>query len=127
MWPPHYPESCPPEDARPADIKAFRFVDGFPCSGPDFVSVQERNPHRDYGNRCKACGLSVFLSIEDALGMQKRIPGFRKKRLAVGALTPDDGVVKATPSQNEPSHHTWWMPIEAKPFDRFASAEEVVK
>jgi hypothetical protein len=40
----------------------------------------------------------------------------RKKFLAKGSLSNDMGMILHTPSSDNPSHCTWWIPIHNEPW-----------
>ena len=114
-WPAHYPKGCPPADAMDADGQFYRFVSNDPPQGDDFLSLRQLNPRRTYpdvATECQSCGLSLLQDASDAKRMKSRIPAFRNKLVAIGALRPDCGRVLPTPSRSSTSHHTWWVPEE---------------
>lgn len=68
------------------------------------------------GDECQACSLSLLASIKDVRYMQRAIPGFRKRLVAVGEL--GEGVVQPTPGRAQ-SHLSWWIPDGATVHHRF--------
>ena len=124
-WPAHYPENCPPRDARPAGGLAYRLTHD-PVELEDFLSLRERKPEirlPDPIQECRASGLSVFRDIEDARRLRRRVPHFRNKQnaIAVGQLSPEFGLMKATYSR---SHCTWWVPNGVDRTSPFTILEE---
>ena len=59
---------------------------------------------------CLMCGLSLFKNEEEAKLMMKRFPNMGRF-LFKGYIKMEYGVLKASPSKEKPSHHTWY------PFD----------
>lgn len=56
---------------------------------------------------CKACGLSLFKSKREAF-MASQKGKTAGHNIYMGLLTLDLGILKATSSNNFPSHHTWY-------------------
>lgn len=109
-WPEHYPPDCPPASAEAVERSFYRLVNNDPPSEIDLRSNWQKFPAKQWGNSlCKACGLSIFSSKEDALKTRQRIPAFRDSLLAVASVAPSSGVVLHTPSRQASSHHTWWL------------------
>lgn len=109
-WPGFFPNNCPPDDAKDTDSLVFRLVSGPTFTKSDFRSYRETHPNRNFGKlECQACGLSVFLDYNNAVQTKLNVPGFARKQIAMCKLSPDDGAIKATPSLQDNSHHTWWM------------------
>lgn len=105
------PEKCPPEDAAAAELRAYHFCRAVPPAADDFMPLIKRGPSRpfkDAAEQCQACGVSIYANREDAIALADAIPLFRKRLLAVVIITPDDGVVKHTPTTDRASHHTFW-------------------
>lgn len=116
MWPSFYPEDCPPPTLS-RELTVFRFVRTDPATEVDFKSHAERFEDRVFEDYCDACGLSVFVTIDDALHAQRPIPGMKKKYIAVFPLrTEDGGAMRTGPTQG---HHTWWKPEQSDAFRRF--------
>jgi len=122
QWPDCFPDGCPPTDADPARGIAF-YLTHNPVHPRDFWSKRERNPEKRFSDpvrECQANGLSIFRDIEDARRLRRRVSYFRNRAIAVGRLTPDLGVTKATPTVVRSSHCTWWIPVgvdRARPFE----------
>lgn len=113
-WPDYFPDNCPPANAQPTtSALVFLFIRKGQPTADDFRSYKEKNPQNSFRNPCKACGLSVFTDRDDERIYRDKIPGFRRRRLVQGRLKKRDGLIKSTPS-TIPSHHTWWIPKEAK-------------
>ncbi len=107
-WPDYFPTGCPPADAANVSGPFFRLVRDDPPRGEDFKTNWDLG--REYGPPCLRHGLSGFLTLDDATQARAVIPGFRRRRIARGALTPDLGKLKHTPTKTSNGHHTWWVP-----------------
>jgi hypothetical protein len=91
-WPEHYPPDCPPASAEAVERSFYRLVSNDPPSEIDLRSNWQKFPAKQWGNSlCKACGLSIFSSKEDALKTRQRIPAFRDSLLAVASVAPSSG------------------------------------
>ena len=94
---------CPPADASPVDMVAFRYVKD-PVSAQCFLPVALKDPRRvldekAHGAKCSMYGLSMYSSEASArtrfLALERQIKQIRKKigsHLARGTLVPSDGV-----------------------------------
>ena len=101
------PEGCPPMDVFKVDGDFYRFVSE-PPSEADFIPHSRLYPNRNFtGQECQARAISVFKSLDECKMMRKS-PAFRNKKLAVVHITPEDGVVKSTPSGQNKTHYSWW-------------------
>ena len=107
-WPEYFPRECPPADARRDDIEVFRLVDGSPPSASDFRPTIVEYPHRKFegADYCAACGVSVFRDINDIVRKRERYKGLRGKKIAVGRITHEAGLILETFGL---SHITWWL------------------
>lgn len=109
-WPEHYPPDCPPASAEAVEGTYYRLVNHVIPVESDLRSNWQRFPDKQWGNSlCKACGLSIFSTKEDALRTKQRIPAFRDSLIAATAVVPSSGPVLHTPSRHAQSHHTWWL------------------
>lgn len=121
-WPDFYPENCPPTEAEPASGTVYRLVQHDPPSAEDFKSVFEEDPIRRFKNKptIENCGLSVHTDSQDSERLRERLKKrarkFKNSQIAEGSLNPTLGVIQHTPSKKYKSHHTWWVPLEAKPW-----------
>jgi len=104
---PNIPDGCPPTDARPMRGVIYRSLRGAKPEAIDFQSHAERNVS-SVGPECQKWGLSVWLSEEDVKHARSVMAFFRRKHIACGQVTPLHGVIKRTPSGNQPNHHTYW-------------------
>src|SRR5262245_17606249 len=120
-WPSYFPEDCPPSDTEPTNGPVYRFIQDNPPADADFVCHALLLPERNWGlHRCKACGLSVYKTIDGCEQARRVVPALKKKRVAIGNLTPAHGQLGATPSAKNPHHHTWWVPTSVlKPCELF--------
>ena len=121
----HLPSDCPPASTESTFGEVYRFID-MNHSTPlpeDFLSWRELNPDKPCPTgvqECQACGVSVFRSINDVRRAQKIIPGLKKKKPALGNLTPELGLIQNTPSKKTgKSHHTWWLYKDTNPWAVF--------
>jgi hypothetical protein len=113
-----FPPNCPPRQANEASGEVYRLVDSDPPVDKDFLSLYELYPNKrgeDPDTECQRSGLSVHTEKSSASKLIKRIPKFKNKKIAVGQLTPDLGLILNTPSRKNDSHHTWWVPAGKKP------------
>jgi hypothetical protein len=119
-----FPPNCPPREAEAASGEVYRLVDSNPLAAKDFRSWYELKPERIYENQAKECqarGLSVYTQKSSVLSLFNRIPTLRKrkKKVALGKLTPDLGVMLNTPSSEDDLHHTLWVAIGKEPWTVF--------
>jgi hypothetical protein len=115
-WPCFFPVDCPPADASAANGNLYRFVKNNPPNGIDFTTYREL----DRELSCKACGLSVYIKLDDAHAARDAVPGFRKRNIAKLSLPLPKGKLKPTPSRPGDGHHTWWIPSGVNPRDFIA-------
>lgn len=115
-YPEHFPDNCPPDESDVASGEFYRFIKKnheIPLQD-DFLSWREENltkPCPKTIPECQACGVSVYSSLDDVIDLPKRIPRFRKMKVAKGSLNSNLGKTKNTPSRNTgKSHCTWWIP-----------------
>ena len=122
-WPAHFPDDCPPDDAKPATGAAYRLTHN-PFESRDFWTKREEHPEKRFPDpirECQANGLSIFRNVEDAKKLRRRVAYFRnnKNAIAVGHLSPELGVTKSTGPDHRSSHCSWWVPVgvdRAQPF-----------
>lgn len=121
----HLPSDCPPTSAETSLGKVYRFIyiDHDIPLAKDFLSWREINPDKPCPatlTECQVCGVSVLKSINDARSAHRKVPALRKKKLALGNLTPDLGRIQNTPATGTgKSHHTWWLCKKAEPWTVF--------
>ncbi len=120
IYPKNFPDQCPPSESNTASGEFYRFIKKA-HSKPlpeDFLSWRQENPNKECppgGSECQACGVSVHSSLDDAKNLSRRIPRFKNRKIARGVLNEKLGQIKPTPSKNEKSHHTWWIPENSEP------------
>lgn len=126
MWPDDLPADCPPAEAEEVERVVYRFVKAEPLTVDDFArpidKPRKTPPAAD--EMCEMCALSVFADTADLPVARQFIPGFKKKRVAEGTVTADDGVMQCTPttvagSPMMSSHHDWWVPEGVDPLPKF--------
>jgi hypothetical protein len=114
----HLPLDCPPSDATSPNMEVYILVSD-PIDKQDFLSQDEKNPGKFSGNPvlyCQSGGLSVFTDAEGAELARNVSRGLRHKKLAVGQLCNNSGIIKNTPSQRTgDTHHTWWINSNINP------------
>lgn len=119
-WPPHFPESCPPDDAQPTGGSFYRLVKADPAASGDFVSNLRRQQlgisgkKRKWSDDCVAAALSIFTDLRDVEATRAAFGRTIGEVIAYGDIT-GDGVMKHTPSRTSGSHHSWWLTIESRP------------
>jgi hypothetical protein len=101
------PDGCPPVDAKPVNMLIYRGIKVSPISERDFKSHREMNATCTL-DECQCWGLSVWTSPEAVAHARKTQRFFRKWHIAAGTVDFSDGVLKATPSEPQPEHHTYW-------------------
>lgn len=119
-WPDHFPPGCPPEAAEVTHGVVFRLVEHEHPKERDFISYFLAKPNETWKNPCKACGLSVYTVLEDVLRLKRRVPATRRKWIAKENLQEQDGRFMHTPTNGD-SHHSWWMPNDIDPWNRFTA------
>jgi hypothetical protein len=123
-WPEHFPNACPPSDSSDCRGRIFRIVKNGGPEESDFLSYWVLKPERQpgwlkTGRACNACGLSVLISMEDALEVLEIVQGIGDK-IAVAEFEAGTGKIKHTPSGRHENHHTWWVPVHVeKPWTLF--------
>jgi hypothetical protein len=126
-WPEGMPAGCPPSEAHPATLEAYRLVNSNPPTDGDFLRPIDK-PCKSPTSAEEACSnyaLSVFTDPGDIGLARQFIPGFKKKLAAVGHIEPEYGVVLQAPfSPNDlavlHSHHDWWVTEGHDPKTGFA-------
>lgn len=124
MYSKHFPDNCPPSQSDIASGEFYRFINkAHERPHPqDFLSWREIFTDKDCPanlSECQACGLSIHASLDDAKNLSLRIPRFKNMKIAKGILSEGLGRIKHTPSKNEISHHTWWIPENTEPYKVF--------
>lgn len=117
-----FPPNCPPREAEGASGEVYRLVGSNPPVAKDFRTWYELYPEKTYENQAKECeahGLSVYTQKSSIFSLIDRIPGLRRKKIALGKLTPDLGVMLNTPSREDKLHHTWWVAVGKEPWAVF--------
>ena len=107
--------NCPPPDAEIPNVVVYYLVSHNPPIKEDFKPLIKRikdfKPRYDKEKEeCEAHGLSVYTDMNDAIITRENRNSLRDKKLAVGKLNFDCGLMKETPKRDRPSHHTWWFP-----------------
>jgi hypothetical protein len=95
-----------------------------PPGRDDFKAWRVENQTATVTDECKACGVSILQEMEDVRRLQRRVASQRSKRVAVGTLKPEFGVLKHTPGKYAKSHHSWWVPTACDPSEVFEVVEQ---
>jgi len=123
-WPDYFPSDVPPDEAQPAGGEAFRLVSAIPPTKDDFKSTYEENRKRKHQEFWKACGSSLYTDLEGAMVTRERYKHLREtKKIAVGRLTPDMGMMLSTPNPITNAHLTVWFRLNALPHLAFTAAQ----
>ncbi len=121
-FPSNFPAGCPFEGAVPADQVVYRVVRNSPKpSSSDFLTHEETDRCKR-GDPCLRCGLSVFLTFDDAYHQRDALP-FLGDYIAKGTLCSEHGKTLLT-NGKQPSHTTWWVYEGVKREDIFESIDE---
>jgi hypothetical protein len=68
---------------------------------------------------CECWGLSVWTSRDAVDHARKASRYVRRWHIAAGQVVPEDGVILATPSEQQPEHHTFWRDVRRDLASRF--------
>jgi hypothetical protein len=121
-WSKSFPDSCPPDDAECRSMTIYRFLKDRDIKPEHFLTVREESPSRRFPEaekECRACSLSIFTKKEEVISLQRKVPRWRTPA-AIGSISSGSGVVKHTPSiGTNNSHHSWWVPVDVKPWTLF--------
>lgn len=120
-YPDHFPENCPPPDAKPGPRELYRIVREFPVIKNDFRTAHERGAFKK-GCQCLRRGLSCLQTIEDARHCTIALPHLGRI-IVRGTVGPDHGSLLETKG-SEPSHITWWVAKGVDPLPLFSFVEE---
>lgn len=117
---PGLPGGSPPGDARPVNGQIWRGIKKPPIEPKDFLSEAEKGNERADLNDPEWWGLSVWVNQEEADQGRKLFRYMERWHIARGVpSTAYCGVIKATPRDQNPHHHTWWKPVEYEPSPDF--------
>jgi hypothetical protein len=124
MYSKHFPDDCPPSVSKIPSGEFYRFIKkAHETPQPeDFLSWRQEFPDKECPpsvSECQVCGVSIHSSLDDAKNLSLRIPRFKKMKIAKGSLNEELGRIQHTPSKNEKSHHTWWIPENTEPYKVF--------
>jgi hypothetical protein len=116
----------PPKDAVHAEGQFYRFVKNDPPTMADFQRPRDL-PRREpipSEKLCEGSALSLFGAPEDVRLARQYIPGFNKKKVALGNLARHMGVVYNSPTTLSAevilkSHTDWWVPTTHSPGPEF--------
>lgn len=108
MFNPDFPDTCPPNDAQPANSTVYRQVNELPICEDHFLSHVELQKGRFDPTNCEHWGCSVWVDKEGVDHARSLIPHFRQTYILAGQVDHNDGVIKHTPKQKQERHHTFW-------------------
>ena len=120
----YVPLDCPPKSAKPTNGVLFRMARKIPIADSEFVPqlVKKGADQFPIEDHCKASGLSVYVSEQDArkaIEDAARINPLARKSVVVKAVVDAQwGLIAPTP-KNGNSHHTWWVPKGKTPGELF--------
>ncbi len=99
-WPEDTPRNCPPVDAEPANGLYFRTVKNIPPDESDFRRWIDEPHNLGKPIICGGCGVSLFLTEEEARQVIERFPNRWSKEpnpgVVSGELNHTLGVIKQT-------------------------------
>lgn len=113
------PEFCPPVESEDTIGDFYRAIEELPISRDDFLSYVSAGKASAKKNNCQHWGLSVWVSLEDALHARNINAHMKNMYISRGTLATNDGKFLATPSKKQPQHHTLWYDIEVELFKKF--------
>lgn len=119
MYHPEIPDQCPPHDAEDADRVIFRQVNDLPIRREHFLSHIE-NGRSNKRNNCEHWGCSIWVDEAGVNHARSIIPHFRSTYIISGQVVPGNGVIKHTPNNRQPLHHTFWKAAAADVTAAFA-------
>lgn len=129
VWPDDLPDQCPPAAATPATGVTYRIVKHDPPSPSDFMRPRDlpRKAVIPHDEMCAYSALSTFADLSDVKLGIRLIPGFSKRKIAVGVLSEETGVTLGSPSVVNrvvpptilKSHRDWWVCLGITPEQLF--------
>lgn len=102
-------EDCPLPSSMDCNNDAFMVFRSETITSKDLESQADRNRARNARGEqaCTRHGISVFPDLASCIHQQKLMPHLGDL-IGSAKLEPDHGRIAKTPSQNNPSHMTWW-------------------
>lgn len=116
---PDRPKGCPCQGATSHTGKMYRGVRRSTIAPIDFLSHGERPRAKCDRTKCKPWGLSVWVDIEDVHFARNASTFLRDQYIAEGDVTPVDGCILKTPSNEQENHYTFWKDINVDFVPRF--------
>lgn len=106
---PDLPAGCPPTAAISMTGMLYRRSKKPPNSitNADFYSSRELGD-KAADAPCQRWGTSVWTNMADVTLDLENFPYLQKYRIVSFAVTPGLGVIRHTPSNERPNHHTFW-------------------
>ena len=112
-----FPNGCPPADAESGDCTLYKAIGGSDPVVRDFESFAERKrPGIDLA-ACQSWGISVWTDMDSVQHALNAFHCFRSKHIISFSVKENDGLLKHTPSNRQPNHHTFWKSVAANLLD----------
>lgn len=109
------PARCPPDDARPLEMTAYRLAAPSHEVGGSTTDSDWQLPHQKRKGECagkiSVCDChahSVFADLDELLRASALVPWIRKKSIARVEIGLADGDLVKSPTDIGESHHDWW-------------------
>ena len=109
------------------DFEGYHIAQSMPPGVMDFRTHIQKGKHAKKHQMCQGSGLSVLEKLKDAIQIASTFPENGQYILKGLIRYEVDGIVKITPSNRTPSHHTWYpfsCTIEADVFKTLAETLE---
>lgn len=110
-FPPCFPDDCP-AIGQAINATIFHGCEYDPPNGDDFVpfacSSDANKRKRAARKGCNGWGISCWVSEDDARHTQSLFGWAARWYIFRGDVTPKDGKLAHTPSQNQEEHYTFW-------------------
>jgi len=100
--------NCPPNNAKPASGILYKVTKGFPPEQNDFDSDVERKAKNHDPTKCDCWGCSVWVDAEGVNTGLNLFQFWKRRHVVAAHVCATDGVLKHTPSNSQPRHHTFW-------------------
>ena len=114
-WPDFFPDSIPPDCAKPANGVVFRLVDTIPPLASDFMMTREEHPTRSYVTDqeiARSYGVSFFTKKATIQEKKRMYRPLAEKVIATGELNIKLGKIS---SESSHKHVTLWKCIGSQP------------
>lgn len=105
LWPPHFPDGCPPPDATDTSGTLYRFVKTDPPTDADMASWLELGIGK--GSNCKRAALSCYRSKRHLEQVRSTAPRRRFDKIAQIELASHHGKMKEDDGPD--THCSLWL------------------